>query len=294
MERKKKQILIGDLSLFLVAIMWGGGFVVTKNTVELMDPIYLNFLRFFIASVSMGVIFIRRLKDISREEIKYGMLMGSFLFIAFTAVNIGIQYTTVSKQAFIVASNVVMVPFIVWLATKSKPNTYEIMAAIICFIGLAIISFERNTAVNMGDLLSLLGAVFFAFHITAVGHYAKGYDPIRLTMVQFVTVAVLSLITCIIIKSDMSALSMEAKKGALYMGIFSTFLAFGIQNVAQKYTTSTHAAIILSLESVIGAILSIIILNEELTIQIITGCTVILIAVITAETRWKFIRKKIN
>lgn len=294
MERKKKQILIGDLSLFLVAIMWGGGFVVTKNTVELMDPIYLNFLRFFIASVSMGVIFIRRLKDISREEIKYGMLMGSFLFIAFTAVNIGIQYTTVSKQAFIVASNVVMVPFIVWLATKSKPNTYEIMAAIICFIGLAIISFERNTAVNIGDLLSLLGAVFFAFHITAVGHYAKGYDPIRLTMVQFVTVAVLSLITCIIIKSDMSALSMEAKKGALYMGIFSTFLAFGIQNVAQKYTTSTHAAIILSLESVIGAILSIIILNEEITTQIIIGCMVILIAVITAETRWKFIRKKIN
>lgn len=292
MERKKKQILIGDLSLFLVAIMWGGGFVVTKNTVELMDPIYLNFLRFFIASVSMGVIFIRRLKDISREEIKYGMLMGSFLFIAFTAVNIGIQYTTVSKQAFIVASNVVMVPFIVWLATKSKPNTYEIMAAIICFIGLAIISFERNTAVNMGDLLSLLGAVFFAFHITAVGHYAKGYDPIRLTMVQFVTVAVLSLITCIIIKSDMSPLSIEAKKGALYMGIFSTFLAFGIQNVAQKYTTSTHAAIILSLESVIGAILSIIILNEEITTQIIIGCMVILIAVITAETRWKFIRKK--
>lgn len=290
-EESKKKIIFADIGLFLVAIMWGGGFVVTKNTVELMDPIYLNFLRFSIASILMGIVFFKRIKNITRDEIKYGALMGSFLFIAFTGMNVGVKYTTVSKQAFITASNVVMVPFIVWASSKKKPDNFEIAAAVICFLGLSIISYEGNLSLNLGDSLAFLGAIFFACHITSVGHYSRGHDPIRLTIVQFVTVSVLSLITCIVFKSDMSALSLEAKKGALYMGIFSTFLGFGIQNVAQKYTTSTHAAIILSLESVIGAILSVALLKEELTIQFIIGCTVILIAVITAETKWKFLRE---
>lgn len=292
-KRTKKQIILGDISLFLVAIMWGGGFVVTKNTVDIMDPIYLNFLRFFIASVLISVIFRKRIKNITKDEIRYGAMMGSFLFVAFTAVNISIQYTTVSKQAFITASNVVMVPFIVWLATRKKPDTYEIIASIICFVGLTIISFEGQLTINKGDLLSFLGAIFFACHIAAVGYYSRDHDPIRLTIIQFLTVSVLSLVACTIFKSDMSPLSLEAKKGALYMGVFSTFLGFGIQNVAQSYTTSTHAAIILSLESVIGAILAIIILKEKLTIEIIIGCLIVLMAVITAETKWKFMEKRL-
>jgi drug/metabolite transporter (DMT)-like permease len=79
---------------------------------------------------------------------------------------------------------------------------------------------------------------------------------------------------------------------ALYLGLFCTFLTFLGQTVAQKYTSSTHAAIIMSLESVFGTLLSILILQESFTIMMLVGCLVIFLGIITAETKWEFLRKK--
>ena len=76
----------------------------------------------------------------------------------------------------------------------------------------------------------------------------------------------------------------------LYLAIFSTLIAFLIQNVAQKYTTSTHTAIILSLEAVFGSILSSLLLGESFTYKMLIGCTIILIAIITAETKLEFLK----
>ena len=75
------------------------------------------------------------------------------------------------------------------------------------------------------------------------------------------------------------------------MGLFSTFLAFLLQTVAQKYTSSTHAAILMSLESVFGSIFSIILLGDHFTLMMAIGCVVIFLGVITAETKWAFLRR---
>jgi drug/metabolite transporter (DMT)-like permease len=79
----------------------------------------------------------------------------------------------------------------------------------------------------------------------------------------------------------------------VYLALFSTLIGFLIQNVAQKYTSSTHAAIILSMESVFGNIFSIIFLKEALSVRLFIGCLLILISVITTETKWSFLRKEI-
>ena len=77
----------------------------------------------------------------------------------------------------------------------------------------------------------------------------------------------------------------------MYLGLFSTFLAFLLQTVAQKYTSSTHAAILMSLESVFGSIFSIILLGDRFTLMMAIGCVVIFLGVITAETKWSFLRR---
>lgn len=288
----KKKSLLADMSLLLVAIVWGIGFIISKNALDYMDPIYLMFLRFTLSSVLMVIIFWKKLLKIKIKDLEAGVIIGLFLFLGFLFQTVGLQYTTVSKQAFITASNVVMVPFILWFIIKKSPDIYEIVSAILCFIGIGILSLEGSMTMGLGEGLTLICAVFFALHIISIGYYSKKHDPILLTILQFAVAAILSFLVAIILKVEFTSITKEIAKSMLYLSIVSTILAFGIQNVAQKYTTSTHAAIILSLESVFGSLFSVLLLSETFTLKLFLGCIIIFLAVITAETKWKFLKGK--
>ena len=259
-----------------------------------MDPIYILVLRFTLSSILMGIIFWKRLVKIKLQDLKAGVVIGIFLFLAFLAQTIGLQYTTVSKQAFITASNVVMVPFIYWFVSKKNPDIYEIIAAILCFIGIGILSLEGSLSISLGDGLTFICAIFFALHIISIGIYSKNHDPIILSVVQFAVAAILSFISGIIFKINFAPITKEIGMPILYLAVVGTIIGFGIQNVAQKYTTSTHAAIILSLESVFGSFFSVILLGEKFTFRLFLGCIIIFLAIITAETKWNFLNNKEN
>jgi drug/metabolite transporter (DMT)-like permease len=140
--------------------------------------------------------------------------------------------------------------------------------------------------------LTLLCAAFFAAHIVSVGFFIEKVDAISFVIIQLGAAAVFSIIATLIYEPIPQAINSDAIFAIGYLAIFSTMIAFIIQNVAQKYTTSTHAAIILCLESVIGSILSVIILNEIFTSKMILGSLTIFIAIITTETKWDFLKRK--
>lgn len=290
----KKKSLYADLSLLLVAIIWGSGFVVTKNALDHMGPYHLLALRFSLATILFSLVFFKRIKNANIKDIKSGIIVGIFLFGGFATQTVGLNYTTAGKQAFITATNVVMVPFIYWALSKKKPDNYDISGAILCFVGIGVLSLDGGTTINYGDFLTLICAVFFALHISSVGHFAKDSDALVLTVVQFATAAVLSIICLLIFEPGAIKIHQETIFPILYLGIISTLIAFLIQNVAQKYTTSTHTAIILSLESVFGSLLSLIFLKEPFTFRFLIGCMAILISVIISETKLKFLKPQKN
>ena len=278
--KNMKKSLFADMSLILVAIIWGSGFIIIKNALDYMNPIYLMVLRFTLSSVLMAIIFWKKFKNINTEDLKAGIIIGIFLFLAFLFQTVGLQYTTVSKQAFITASNVVMVPFILWFIIKKTPDIYEIAAAILCFVGIGILSLEGGLVIGLGDGLTLICAVFFALHIISIGYYSKKHDPILLTIIQFGVAAVFSFLVAFVLKVEFTPITKEIATTMFFLAVVSTILAFGIQNVAQKYTTSTHAAIILSLESVFGSLFSVWLLSERFTFKLFMGCIIIFIAII--------------
>jgi drug/metabolite transporter (DMT)-like permease len=290
----KRKSLYADLSLLLVAIIWGSGFVVTKNALDHMGPYYLLALRFSLATILFSLVFFKRIKNANIKDIKSGIIVGIFLFGGFATQTVGLNYTTAGKQAFITATNVVMVPFIYWALSKKKPDNYDILGAILCFVGIGVLSLDGGTTINYGDFLTLICAVFFALHISSVGYFAKDSDALVLTVVQFATAAVLSIVCLLIFEPGTIKIHQETIFPILYLGIISTLIAFLIQNVAQKYTTSTHTAIILSLESVFGSLLSLIFLKEPFTFRFLIGCLAILISVIISETKLKFLKPQRN
>ncbi len=291
---EKKKILYADLSLFLVAIIWGSGFIVTKNALDHFTPFYLLFYRFIISTMLLSIVFFKRIKKALFKDIKAGIIIGLILFVGFSTQTIGLQYTEAGKQAFITATNVVMVPFVYWGIAKKRPDKYDVAAAFLCLVGIGILSLNKGFAISIGDFLTFLCAIAFAFHISSTGYFAKDSDPYVISIVQLGVAAVLSLISALLFEGKSMGIQANTMFPILYLAIFTTMLAFLIQTIAQKYTLSTHAAIILSLEAVFGSTFAIIFLKEAVTIKYFIGCAAILISVITSETKWEFLRLKKN
>lgn len=282
----KKWLAIG--ALILVTVIWGGGFVASDMALESMKPFQIMMVRFLLASVLMGVISWgqrkgeEKLKDRS-GAIKAGVLMGVTLFMGFAFQIIGLQYTTPSKNAFLTALNVVIVPFIAFVILKKKIGANGIIGAVMSVLGVGLLSLNGNFTVSLGDGLTLLCAVGFAFQIFFTSEFVKKYPASVLNMVQMFTAFVLSAISLMIFGENDFQVTTQGWLSALYLGVVSTTICYLLQTACQKYIDETKAAIILSMESVFGTIFSILILHEVVTVRMVIGCAVILAAVIISN-----------
>lgn len=283
---------LADIALAIVAIIWGTGFAASQMALDArLSPFQIMTYRFFISSVLMIVVFWKEFVKIRLPEIKSGAVIGFFLFSSFSFQTIGLQYTTPSKNAFITATNVVMVPFIYWVFLRRKPDKYSIIGAILTIIGISFLTLEGSFSVGSGDLLTLVCALGFALHIISIGYFTKKHSPIQLVIVQMITAFVLSMI-CLFFTQDAVTLTPKGIFAVLYLGILSTTVAFLIQNIAQKYVNATKTAIILSTEAVFGTLSSVIFLGESLNLKMIIGCLIIFAAIIITETKLNFLRVK--
>ena len=285
---------IGEVGLFVIAIILGSGFIGTKLALDGgITPIQTMTLRFFIATIILGIVFYKKIKEnLSKESLKAGALLGLFSFIGFSTQTIGLVYTTVSKNAFITAVNVVIVPFIGFILYKRKLDKIGVMSSIMALVGIGVLSLEADLSINFGDFLTFLCAIAFSFHIFFTGEFSNKYSSYVLTVTQFSVAFVLSLVLQMVIGETQIKATTVGYMGAFYLGLFSTAIAFLIQTICQAKVEQTRTAIILSTEAVFGTIMSVIIFHEILTPKMIIGCIIIFISIIVAETKLSFLKKK--
>ena len=282
----KKGLAIGGL--ILVTVIWGGGFVASDMALESMKPFQIMMVRFLLTSVLMGLVSLgqrnRKEEVVNRTgAIKAGILMGVALFIGFSLQIIALQYTTPSKNAFLTALNVVIVPFIAFVILKKKIGAKGIIGAILSVIGVALLSLNGNLTLGLGDALTLICAIGFAFQIFFTSEFVKKYPASVLNMVQMITAFILSAVSMVVFGETDFQVTTQGWLSVLYLGVISTTLCYLLQTACQKYVDETKAAIVLSMESVFGTIFSIIILHEIITPRMVIGCVIILAAVIISN-----------
>jgi drug/metabolite transporter (DMT)-like permease len=282
---------IGEIGLIITAIIWGSGFVASSISLEYFTPYQILAWRFLIGVIIISIIFHKKLKNIKKSTIIKGAVLGIFLYLAFALQTVGLQYTTPSKNAFLTAVNVVIVPFIGFFMYKRKMDMFELIGAVIAMIGVGVLSLKLSSDINIGDLLSLCCAVAFAFHIFYTAKYVKDEDAVLLTVIQMMAAAVIGFIVVFLKGETSISFEGEGMISLLYLGVFSTTIAYLLQTTAQKLITETKAAIILSTESFWGMVFSVIILDEVMTIKMIIGAILILSAILISETKFTFFKK---
>lgn len=276
---------IGDGMLLVTALVWGSGFVVSAIALEQLTPFQVLAGRFLIAAIILSILFNKRFKTFTKNTIWQGILLGVFLYIGFALQTYGLEHTTPSKNAFLTAINVIIVPLIGYLIYKRKIDRHELLGSILTIIGIGFLSLQDSFTINIGDFLSILCAFAFAFSIYYTSVFVQKEDAISLTIIQFITTAILSVLGMTVVGEIPTSIDTQSIYAVIYLGIFSTTLAYAFQNIGQKYTTATRAAIILSLEAFFGTILSVLILKEVLTTKMIIGAVLIMVAILIAELK---------
>lgn len=282
---KKIPAWIGDCLLLITAFVWGGGFIAVKKSLETLTPFYMIAARFAVASVLLIIVFWKKFKHIKKADITAGVTAGCFLFLGFVFQTTGAIYLQVGKLAFLTALNVLIVPFLVYIVYKEPIKRYNIAASCVAVVGFGLLNLTKDTGVNIGkgEILGILCAAAFAAHITSVGHYSKKVDVINLAILQMIVCCILGTICALLFEKPPDAITTQMAFPIIYLGLFSTFIAFLFQTIGQKYTSSSRAALILCMESVFGVLLSIVILKDHMTLSAVFGALLILGSVIGSE-----------
>jgi len=288
---EKKQRLLAESALVFTTLVWGCGFAIVKNTLNELSPMWFATLRFSVAAILMAPIFLKRMKKYTKNDFKMGLLAGILLFLANSAQIIGAQWTTAGKSAFLTSVYIVMVPFLSIIFFKNKVNIYNFFAAAMCMFGVGLLTLERGFSINAGDIFTLACAFLFALHIMILSH-AKDADAICVTYLQMLVTAVLSLMCAVTFEGNFPSMNMDIVLAVSYLGIFGNMLAFTLQTFAQKHLSASHASLFLSLEAVFGALISAVALKEQIDLKMLIGCALILLAVVSSETKFNFLKAK--
>ena len=277
--------MLADLGLLYCAFFWGISFPAMKILVGIYPACWLLFLRFSVGAVLIYIFFHRRINSSLRRVLKGGFIIGILLFIAITSQTIGLQYIGGGRSAFISATYVLMVPFMLWGIERKFPGWLTILAAALCVWGMYLLTGGEDSGSESlaGDVLTVICALTFAVQVIAISRYAHDCDPVTLSFAEFVIFAGAALVSSLMFESPAEYLSCNGLTELVFTIIFATFGCYMLQIVSQKYAEPSHATIIMSLESVFGLASSIIFLNESVTVRMLTGCALIFAAVMISE-----------
>lgn len=285
MEDKKK-MLLADLALLLAAACWGGGFVAGDIAAENFSPFFIMAVRFTGAALFMGLLFRRHVKNSTKEDWKAGLILGSLLFVAQPVQIIALKYTTPSKQAFLITTYVIIVPFVSWLVLRKRPGIKAFVAGVLALVGIGLISLSGSLGIELGDGLTLLFSLLYSFLIVATGILAKRVNPLAMSFFQYLTTGVLSIGTTLLFEERAMVFPAAGIGALVYLLSINTVVAYTLQNVAQRYTSDTHSAVLISTESVIGYFCGVVLYGDPFTPKVLMGGLIVFSAVLLSVVEW--------
>ena len=281
--------------IVLATLIWGSTFFILKDTLDDVDLMFLLAFRFTLAAGILALVFWRRWKGLDLGCLWRGGAMGALLFAAYAVQNYGLMDTTPGKNAFFTAVYCVIVPFLYWAVDRLRPSRWNVLAAVLCVAGIGLVSWDGGVSLTGGDLLTLCGGLLYACHIVAVSKFSQGRDIFLLTVLQFAVTAACCWVGTLFTRGlPVDGLPARAWWVLLYLAVAATALALLFQNVGQKYTDPSSAALLLALEAPFGVAFSVLFGAESPAPLMYLGFFLIFLAIVCSETQFKFLRRPVE
>lgn len=298
-----KYTLRQSVLLLLTAAIWGVAFVAQSVGMDYVGPFTFNTVRSLIGGIVLipCIVLLKRINAGSKDTagaaehasgdpagqrkvlLTGGVACGVLLCIASNLQQFGIVYTSVGKSGFITAMYIVLVPVIgIFLKKKAGVKIWCSVAIAVCGLYLLCMT-DNGFSIQKGDLLLLLGAVAFSFHILTIDYFSPKVDGVKMSCIQFFTCGILSMVCMFLFEQPQIGAILQAWMPIVYAGVLSCGVAYTLQIVGQKGMNPTVASLILSMESVISVIAGWLILHQKLSGRELLGCVLMFAAIILVQ-----------
>jgi drug/metabolite transporter (DMT)-like permease len=279
----KSSTPLAIIALVGVTVIWGWSFTVVKQAIASMPVMDFLSLQFTVAFLILVLVRPTCLKSITLLDLRHGLLLGAILALAYTVQTFGLRTTPAAVSGFITGMSVILTPVIAWLLLHDRISLKTWLSVVLATIGLALLSLH-GWSLGSGELLVFGCAILFALYIVSLGKWSAEHDSYKLAIVQLGTVAVICLIAAspggIVMPPD---INVWVAVGII--AILATALAYLVQTWAQSLISSTHAAVILTLEPVFAGVFAVAIGHEQLTVWVVAGAICILVAMFVVRQK---------
>ncbi|MCX6170437.1 MAG: DMT family transporter [Ignavibacteriales bacterium] len=300
---------VGEGALLLMTLLWGGTFVIIKESLnDISSMLFVSFRYGIAASILLLIMVVRKIK-IDLKSILPGMFLGLFLSLGSLTQTLGLKYTSATKSGFLTGSLVVMIPIFQMIIEKKLPSKGSMIGTLLVFFGIVFLSSggtsikdflgELGANFNFGDGITLICAIFFALHIVYIDVISLKNHFWTILLMQISTASVLSFIAAFLfsgvsIESIHISITEYLIFGLLYTSVLATLFNIGLQTKFQKVVSPTKAGIIYSFEPIFAAIFAFFLLSEKITNFGLVGCALIFLGLIVSEVYDSFFEKKIT
>ncbi len=278
-----------DMSLLLMVVGWGASYYMLDEILNEATPMAINGVRFLGAFLIALPFTFKRLKNISKAIWKYSILVGIALFTCYAGVTYGIKYTSLSNSAFLCALPVIFVPILQFLFLKKSLEKRVLIAVVLCFIGIALMTLQEGFSVNpihlKGDMLCIIAAISYAVDllITEKGVNEEKVDALQMGVLQLGVTGALMILGTLSLENTSLPQSPRLWLFLFFLTVVCTGIPFIIQPIAQQYTTAAHVGIIFTLEPVFASIVAFFIGGEILSPKAYFGAILMLLALLLTE-----------
>lgn len=278
-----------NLLLLFIGALWGLGFVAQSTAMDAIAPLYFTGIRFAVAALFLLPFawYENQKPDavaLNRHHMKHYVMLGLLLFGALAFQQIGLLTTTITNAGFLTGTYVVMVPLLAVFALRQRPHFIVWPGCLMVISGIYLLSGGDLSTLQIGDIQTLVCAVFWAAHVLYLGQVVGGKQGIfRLACAQFAVCAVAGIGAGVLFETVNADAIANALPEILFAGAVSGGLAFTLQAIAQRHTTASQAAIFLSSESLFAALFGAWFLGDKIGLIGMVGCVLIFAAILLVE-----------
>lgn len=276
---------LARLMLLGCAALWGGSYLLAKFAMEAIPPQWLMGLRMIGACLCMLALFHKHIVPyLTPKIIVPALVVGLTYWGTMVTQTIGLQTIEPGRSAFLTAAYCVLTPFATWFISKNRPKAINLVAGVICLIGVGFVSLKPGGSLSLsaGDWLTIATAVIFSFNLTCLGVYTKRFDPIAVTFVQFGVAGVLFIIGALFTEPmpNASWLAPSVVASVLYLFLGATMSAQIMQNIGLAHVPASQASIIMCTESLFAVTFSALFWGETIMWSSLVGFALIFVAVL--------------
>lgn len=279
---------LGLLALLVVTLVWGTTFPAMKLLSALLDALQIIWLRFAIALLVLAPLW----RGMRRSELRWGLLLGGLLFLAFWLQVEGLGRTTSNRNAFVTGLNVLVVPLLAMLALGRRYG-WRLWAACAMACAGMVLMFHEDEPWNLGDSLTLASTVFYALYILALEESTRRnlLQPLRPTRMAAVQACVMlaAASALLLVRGGawpwqrLPQLDAAAWIALVYLGLLASVVVVTLQAWGQQRVDAMRSAIVFGLEPVFAALTAWVLLGERLGLAGLAGAALIVGALVFSQ-----------